>query len=45
MIASGTPYLLEYWWLPIVPGVTITIMALVANLTGDAVTGLLGEER
>ena len=45
VIAAGTPYLLEYWWLPIVPGLAVTMLALVANLTGDAVTTMIGEER
>ena len=45
IIAAGTPYLLEYWWLSIIPGLVVTVLALVSNLTGDAVNTIIGGER
>jgi peptide/nickel transport system permease protein len=43
MSARGLTYLLEYWWVPIVPAVAVFVLALVANLAGDAARDLLGD--
>lgn len=43
MSARGLTYLLEYWWVPIVPAVAVFLLALVSNLAGDAVRDLLGD--
>ena len=43
MAARGLPYLLDQWWVPVVPGVAVAVFALVANLAGDAVRDLLGD--
>ena len=43
MSARGLTYLLEYWWVPIIPAVAVFLLALVSNLAGDAVRDLLGD--
>jgi peptide/nickel transport system permease protein len=43
MSARGLTYLLEYWWVPIVPAVAVFLLALVSNLAGDAARDLLGD--
>ncbi|MEU1208926.1 dipeptide ABC transporter ATP-binding protein [Nocardia sp. NPDC005825] len=35
MCARGLPYLLESWWVPIMPALGVFVLAIVANLTGD----------
>jgi peptide/nickel transport system permease protein len=41
MTARGITYLLEFWWIPIIPGLAVAALAMVANLAGDAVRDLL----
>ncbi|RAY16792.1 ABC transporter permease [Actinomadura craniellae] len=41
MAAQGLPYLLTQWWIPVVPAVAVTCLALVANLAGDALRSQL----
>lgn len=41
MAAQGMEYLLQFWWIPILPGLGVLLLALVANLAGDAVRDLL----
>ncbi|MDQ1715539.1 MAG: peptide/nickel transport system permease protein [Frankiaceae bacterium] len=41
MSARGLNYLLEQWWLPIMPALAVLVLALVANLAGDALRDLL----
>jgi peptide/nickel transport system permease protein len=41
MAARGLPYLLEQWWIPVMPGLAVLVLALVANLAGDALRNLL----
>ncbi|GIH23409.1 cytochrome c550 [Acrocarpospora phusangensis] len=36
MAAQGLPYLLTHWWIPVIPAVAVTCLALIANLAGDA---------
>jgi peptide/nickel transport system permease protein len=43
MVARGLPYLLEQWWVPIMPGVAVLLLALVANLAGDGLRDLMGD--
>lgn len=43
MAARGLPYLLEHWWVPVVPGVAVLVLALVANLAGDALRNLFAD--
>ena len=43
MAARGLPYLLEQWWVPVMPGVAVLLLALVANLAGDGLRDLIGD--
>jgi len=43
MAARGLPYLLEQWWVPIIPGLAVMFLALVSNLAGDGLRDLMGE--
>lgn len=45
MSARGLQYLLQEWWVPVMPGFAIFLLALFANLAGDAVGKLVGEHR
>jgi peptide/nickel transport system permease protein len=43
MAARGVPYLLEQWWVPVMPGLAVLVLALAANLAGDGLRDLIGE--
>jgi peptide/nickel transport system permease protein len=43
MAARGLPYLLEQWWVPVIPGLAVFVLALVANLAGDGLRDLMGD--
>jgi peptide/nickel transport system permease protein len=43
MAARGLPYLLNHWWVPVVPGMAVLFLALVSNLAGDGLRDLLGD--
>jgi peptide/nickel transport system permease protein len=45
MSARGLPYLLQEWWVPVMPGVAVMVLALVANLAGDGLRDLVGRRR
>ena len=45
MSARGLQYLLQEWWIPVAPGLAIFVLALFANLAGDAVGKLAGGRR
>jgi peptide/nickel transport system permease protein len=45
MSARGLQYLLQEWWVPVMPGIAIFVLALFANLAGDAVGRLVGGRR
>ena len=45
MSARGLQYLLQEWWIPVMPGAAIFVLALLSNLAGDAVGRLTGEAR
>ncbi|MDQ1357223.1 MAG: peptide/nickel transport system permease protein [Acidimicrobiaceae bacterium] len=42
MVARGLTYLLQEWWVPIMPGLAVMFLAFVANLAGDGARDLLG---
>lgn len=42
MVARGLSYLLREWWVPIMPGLAVMLLAFVANLAGDGARDLLG---
>jgi peptide/nickel transport system permease protein len=39
--ARNLPYLLQYWWIPVMPGLAVTVLALAGNIAGDSVRNLL----
>src|SRR3982074_1753309 len=43
MAARGLPYLLRQWWVPVMPGIAVFVLALVANLAGDGLRDLIGD--
>jgi peptide/nickel transport system permease protein len=43
--ARNLSFLLQQWWIPVIPGIAVLLLALVGNLAGDGVRNLLGEER
>ena len=43
MSARGLQYLLQEWWIPVLPGLAVMVMALAANIAGDGVRNLLGD--
>jgi len=44
MIADGTQYLPDSWWLVVFPGIAVMIVVLGFNLFGDGIRDLLSEE-
>ncbi|MEV1008766.1 ABC transporter permease [Streptomyces sp. NPDC049881] len=36
--------LLPHWWIPVIPGLTVMLLSLVANLGGDAVRNILARK-
>ena len=45
MSARGLQYLLQEWWVPVMPALAIFLLALFANLAGDAIGRLTGGRR
>jgi peptide/nickel transport system permease protein len=43
MSARGLQYLLQEWWVPVMPALAVFVVALVANLAGDGIRDLLGD--
>jgi len=44
MIADGTQYLPDSWWMVVFPGIAVMIVVLGFNLFGDGIRDLLSEE-
>lgn len=44
MTAQGLPYLLTQLWVPMVPALALTALALIANLAGDALRARLKDQ-
>jgi peptide/nickel transport system permease protein len=44
MSARGLQYLLQEWWVPVMPGIAIFLLALSANLAGDGLRELMSSE-
>jgi peptide/nickel transport system permease protein len=42
MSARGLTYLLEFWWVPLMPAIAVFVLAAVANLAGDGIRDLSG---
>ncbi|GAA4267121.1 ABC transporter permease [Frondihabitans peucedani] len=43
--ARNLQQLLTQWWVPVVPGLAVLVLSLVANLGGDAIRNLLSRNR
>jgi peptide/nickel transport system permease protein len=43
MSARGLTYLLQEWWVPVMPGLAVLFLALLSNLAGDGLRDLLGD--
>jgi peptide/nickel transport system permease protein len=39
--ARNLSYLLQYWWVPVMPGLAVAALALVGNIAGDSVRNLI----
>jgi peptide/nickel transport system permease protein len=44
MSARGLQYLLQEWWVPVMPGIAIFLLALSSNVSGDGLRALLDVE-
>jgi peptide/nickel transport system permease protein len=42
--AHNLTYLLQQWWIPVMPGLAVLVMALIGNVAGDGVRNLLGDQ-
>ena len=42
MAARGLQFLLQQWWVPVMPGITVFLLALGANMSGDAIADATG---
>jgi peptide/nickel transport system permease protein len=43
MAARGLPELLVHWWIPVLPGLAVFLLAFVANLAGDGLRDMIGD--
>lgn len=43
--ARNLSFLLQQWWIPVMPGIAVMLLALAGNLAGDGIRNLLGEQR
>lgn len=43
MTTRGIRYLLDYWWVPIMPAMAVFLLALIANAAGDALRDRMRE--
>jgi peptide/nickel transport system permease protein len=41
MASMGLQYLLSSWWVPVMPGLVVALLALLCNYTGDGLRGVL----
>ena len=39
--ARNLSFLLQYWWVPVMPGLAVMVLALIGNVAGDGVRNLL----
>ena len=44
MAARGLQFLLQQWWVPVMPGIAVVVLALIANTAGDGVRRLLDRD-
>jgi peptide/nickel transport system permease protein len=41
--ARNLSFLLQQWWIPVLPGIAVMLIALIGNVAGDGVRNLLGD--
>lgn len=41
--ANNMQFLLQQWWMPVMPGLAVLLLAMIGNLSGDAVRNLLDD--
>jgi peptide/nickel transport system permease protein len=41
--ARNLTFLLQQWWIPVMPGIVVLLLALAGNIAGDGVRNLLGD--
>jgi peptide/nickel transport system permease protein len=39
--ARNLSYLLQDWWIPVMPGIAVAVLSLIANVAGDGARNLL----
>ncbi|MCW2565880.1 MAG: ABC-type dipeptide/oligopeptide/nickel transport system, permease component, partial [Mycobacterium sp.] len=39
--ARNLTYFLQQWWVPVMPGLAVLVLALAANLAGDGLRNLM----
>jgi peptide/nickel transport system permease protein len=39
--ARNLTYFLQQWWIPVMPGVAVLVLALAANIAGDGLRNLM----
>ena len=42
--ARNLSFLLQQWWVPVVPGIAVAVLALIGNIAGDGVRNLMEPE-
>jgi peptide/nickel transport system permease protein len=42
--ARNLSFLLQQWWVPVIPGVAVAVLALIGNVAGDGVRNLIDPE-
>jgi peptide/nickel transport system permease protein len=43
--ARNLSFLLQQWWVPVIPGIAVAVLALIGNVAGDGVRNLIDPER
>jgi peptide/nickel transport system permease protein len=41
--ARNLSYLLQQWWIPVMPGLAVMLLAMAGNIAGDGVRALVDE--
>jgi peptide/nickel transport system permease protein len=43
MAARGLQYLLQEWWVPVMPAIAVFLLTLASNLSGDGLNDLMSK--
>lgn len=41
--ARNLSYLLQNWWIPVMPGLAVALLSLAANVAGDGIRNLMSD--